>query len=84
MSFHLYSSGDVGSRLKEVAERTNRCGYTLPTVLSPLRHLSVRQCIVGASHIAFLLEGLKPNYHLMETKEIEKGPGTVLNSKEHG
>ncbi|XP_054724980.1 E3 ubiquitin-protein ligase UBR5-like isoform X2 [Uloborus diversus] len=50
------SEDQLNERLKEVAERTNRCGYSVPSVLAQLKNASVRQCVVGPMHVAFLLE----------------------------
>ncbi|XP_035208848.1 E3 ubiquitin-protein ligase UBR5-like isoform X3 [Stegodyphus dumicola] len=50
------SEDQLNERLKDVAERTNRCGYSVPSVLAQLKNASVRQCVVGPMHVAFLLE----------------------------
>ncbi|KAG8192530.1 hypothetical protein JTE90_015165 [Oedothorax gibbosus] len=50
------SEDQLNERLKEVAERTNRCGYSVPSVLAQLKNAAVTQCVVGPMHVAFLLE----------------------------
>ncbi|GBN52487.1 E3 ubiquitin-protein ligase UBR5, partial [Araneus ventricosus] len=50
------SEDQLNERLKEVAERTNRCGYSVPSVLAQLKNAAVIQCVVGPNHVAFLLE----------------------------
>ncbi|GFU25773.1 e3 ubiquitin-protein ligase UBR5 [Nephila pilipes] len=50
------SEDQLNERLKEVAERTNRCGYSVPSVLAQLKNAAVTQCVVGPNHVAFLLE----------------------------
>lgn len=46
----------INLRLREVAEKISRHGYTAPQALSSLRNLSVVQCVVGPQYVAFLLE----------------------------
>ncbi|XP_071034360.1 E3 ubiquitin-protein ligase UBR5 isoform X5 [Parasteatoda tepidariorum] len=50
------SEDQLNERLKEVAERSNRCGYNVPSVLAQLKSAAVIQCVVGPTHVAFLLE----------------------------
>ncbi|GIY42877.1 hypothetical protein CDAR_67181, partial [Caerostris darwini] len=50
------SEDQLNERLKDVAERTNRCGYSVPSVLAQLKSIAVVQCVVGPNHVAFLLE----------------------------
>ena len=43
-------------RLKEVADKINKYGYTTPQALANIKNCVVKQCVVGPNHIAFLLE----------------------------
>ncbi len=44
------------SRLKEVADKISRHGYTSPAALQQLRNIIVEQVVIGPNHIALLLE----------------------------
>ncbi|XP_052763231.1 E3 ubiquitin-protein ligase UBR5-like isoform X2 [Mya arenaria] len=46
----------LNDRLREVAEKISRHGYSAPQALGCLRNLTVTQCVVGPQCIAFLLE----------------------------
>ncbi|XP_060590431.1 E3 ubiquitin-protein ligase UBR5-like [Ruditapes philippinarum] len=46
----------LNERLRDVAEKISRHGYTAAAALSSLRNISVTQCVIGPHYIAFLLE----------------------------
>ena len=43
-------------RLKEVADKIGKHGFTSPPALHALRNIPIQQVVVGPSHIAFLLQ----------------------------
>ncbi|KAG8228759.1 hypothetical protein J437_LFUL008200, partial [Ladona fulva] len=45
----------LNDRLKEVSDKINRFGYVTPNALGNLK-VAVKQCVVGPSHFALLLE----------------------------
>ncbi|XP_036356729.1 E3 ubiquitin-protein ligase UBR5 isoform X2 [Octopus sinensis] len=46
----------LNDRLKEVAEKISRYGFTSPPALSSLRNLVITQCVLGPNYVALLLE----------------------------
>ncbi|GAB1606363.1 E3 ubiquitin-protein ligase UBR5-like [Argonauta hians] len=46
----------LNDRLKEVAEKISRYGFTSPPALSTLRNLVITQCVLGPNYVALLLE----------------------------
>lgn len=46
----------LNDRLKEVAEKISRHGFTCPPALSALRNLVIVQCALGPNYVALLLE----------------------------
>lgn len=65
-------------RLKEVADKLRRSAYSPPSFLHKFSPCSVVQCVVGPSHLAFLLDDgrvCRVAYSLLsESLDLSKGP----------
>ncbi|ESO86003.1 hypothetical protein LOTGIDRAFT_129991 [Lottia gigantea] len=46
----------LNDRLREVAEKFSRHGFTSPSTLSSLKNVNIVQCVIGSGFIALLLE----------------------------
>lgn len=46
----------LNERIKELADKINRFGHASSLTLSNFKNSSVKQCVIGPNHIAFLLE----------------------------
>ncbi|CAH8458705.1 unnamed protein product [Heterobilharzia americana] len=55
-SSYCQLQSDLHEKLKEISDQIKRDGVSIPDVLRPLTRDSIAQCVIGPSHIAFLLE----------------------------
>ncbi|KAL4218424.1 E3 ubiquitin-protein ligase ubr5 [Mactra antiquata] len=79
------SDEQLNDRLREVAEKISRHGYTAPSALSSLRNVTVTQCVIGPQYIAFLLEDGRvcrvPFSILNERLDLNKSESTKVPTK---